>query len=59
VKVLREVTEEEVYETRQISDLKYIMPEKDKREIEDKLKKPIPAGSNQPANNGAAGVISP
>lgn len=38
VKVLREVTEEDVYETRQISDLKYIMPEKDKREIEEKLK---------------------
>lgn len=38
VKVLREVTEEEQYETRQISDLKYIMPEKDKKDIEEKLK---------------------
>lgn len=38
VKVLREVTEEEIYETRQIADLKYLMPEKDKKEIEEKLK---------------------
>lgn len=38
VKVLREVTEEEIYETRQISDQKYQMPEKDKKEIEEKLK---------------------
>ena len=38
VKVLREVTEEEIYETRLISDQKYVMPEKDKREIEEKLK---------------------
>ena len=38
VKVLREVTEEEIYETRMISDQKYVMPEKDKREIEEKLK---------------------
>jgi len=38
VKVLREVTEEEIYETRSISDQKYLMPEKDKREIEEKLK---------------------
>ena len=36
--VLREVTEEDVYETRQISDLKYVMPERDKREIEERLK---------------------
>ena len=38
VKVLREVTEEDIYETRQIADLKYLMPEKDKKEIEEKLK---------------------
>ena len=38
VKVLREVTEEDIYETRQISDQKYQMPEKDKKEIEEKLK---------------------
>ena len=38
VKVLREVTEEPIYETRQISDLKYVMPEEDKREIQEKLK---------------------
>ncbi|TNV80345.1 hypothetical protein FGO68_gene2527 [Halteria grandinella] len=38
VKVLREVTDEVVYETRQISDLKYVMTEKDKKDIEEKLK---------------------
>lgn len=38
VKVLREVTDEDCYETREISDLKYAMPEKDKKEIEDQLK---------------------
>ena len=38
VKVLREVTEEDIYETRMISDLKYVMPEKDRREIEEQLK---------------------
>jgi hypothetical protein len=38
VKVLREVTEEDIYETRKISDQKYQMPEKDKKEIEEKLK---------------------
>ena len=38
VKVLREVTEEDIYETRKISEQKYQMPEKDKKEIEEKLK---------------------
>lgn len=38
VKVLREVTEEPIYETRQISDLKYVMPDKDRKEIEEKIK---------------------
>jgi hypothetical protein len=32
------VTEEDIYETRKISDQKYQMPEKDKKEIEEKLK---------------------
>jgi hypothetical protein len=32
------VTEEDIYETRIISDLKYVMPEKDIKEIEEKLK---------------------
>jgi len=32
------VTEEEIYETRVISDQKYLMPEKDRKEIEEKLK---------------------
>lgn len=38
MKVLREVTEEKAYETRQISDLKYIMNERDKREIEENIR---------------------
>jgi hypothetical protein len=56
VRVLREVTEEEVYETRQISDLKYIMPEKDKKDIEEKLKG---QRSSQPALSPNGGTSSP
>ncbi|CDW87597.1 UNKNOWN [Stylonychia lemnae] len=38
VKVMREVTEEQIYETRMIADKQYMMPEKDKKEIEEKIK---------------------
>lgn len=37
VKVLREVTEEVVYETRMIADKQYVMPEKDRKSIEEKI----------------------
>lgn len=36
--MLKEVTEETIYETRFISDLKYVMPEKDRKDIEERLK---------------------
>lgn len=37
VRVLREVTEEVVYETRMIADKQYVMPEKDRKSIEEKI----------------------
>jgi hypothetical protein len=38
VKVLRDVTNEDIYETRLMAEHQYKMPEDDKKEIEEKLK---------------------